>query len=343
MENTMSFKETLEKKRALLAEIKQTRLGLDRLPCLDGIYRERGDARTRIEYMKSKHGTNEKLWPMHVMADYRNFKATVDNADSKVQAAKDKKAKIEDRLSDLLGQLSALDQQVTVDDILPLQATVDDLTQKIDNLRILVAKEEGCVAAGAQGDNGTLAKLVKEKEDLLADIACGESADHERLVALDLEITQVEEHRDNLARALATSSQKIAGLHRKIEQVTRDFTVAKQNLEDGLALFLEQELEKAGGAYVKQAGNLAAAYSKVVAIATILEKCGAPKNVFGPYTRRFQIPSFLLDTCMAHDITDTPGLLFQFNGSAVQEQLDTEIEQLGRIGIGIPDGLPASL
>ena len=339
----MSFEQILEKKRVLLAEIKRVRSGLDRLPYLDTMVQERWNRHERIENMKSRYGSDASKWPGHVQADYHNFKATIDSAASKIQAAKDKKAQINARLEDLQEQLDALHQQITVEDLLPMQANVTDLSQKIENLKVLVAEEEGRVAAGGQGNDGTLLKLTKEKEDLLADIACGESADHERLAAINLEISQEEERRDNQAKTLVTSSQKIAGLTRKIKQIGGELSVAEQNLADGLAVFLGQELEKAGEAYVKQAGNLASAYSKVIAIATILEKCGAPINVFGPYTRGFKIPSFLLDSCMAHDITDTPGLLFQFNGSAVQEQLDTEIERFGRIGISIPDGMPASL
>ncbi len=339
----MSFAQVLEKKRALLAEIKLTRISLDHLPCLDVMVRERWDRHERIESMKSRYGSDVSKWPGHVQADYHNFKATIDSADGKVQAGKDKKVQLDAQLNDLQEQLAALDQQITIDDLLPMQAAVTDGEQKINTLRVLIAEEEGCVTAGGQGGNDTLAKLTKEKGDLLADIACGESTDHERLESLDIEIAQEEERRDNQAKDLATSTQKIAGLRRKMELAISEFTVAKRNLLDGLAIFLEQELEKAGGAYVKQAGDLAAAYSKVIAIAAILEKCGAPKNVFGTYTRSFKIPSFLLDTCMAHDITDMPGLLFQFNGSAVQEQLDTEIERFGRIGISIPDGMPVSL
>jgi len=339
----MSIAQVLEKKRMLLEEIKLTRRGLDKLPYLDVMIRERWDAHTRIEGMKARYGANMGTWPGHVQTEYHNAKSTIDSADSKVQDCKDKKAQIDARLNDLQEQLAALDQQITIDDLFPMQAAVTDGKQKVDTLQALIVEEEGCVATIGQGDNGTLAKLVNEKGDLLADIACGESTDHERLESLDIEIAQEEERRDKQAKDLATSTQKIAGLRRKMELAISEFTVAKRNLLDGLAIFLEQELEKAGGAYVKQAGDLAAAYSKVIAIAAILEKCGAPKNVFGTYTRSFKIPSFLLDTCMAHDITDMPGLLFQFNGSAVQEQLDTEIERFGRIGISIPDGMPASL
>lgn len=339
----MSVEQNLEKKRALLEEIKQTRKGLDRLQVLDGLYRERWDAHTRIEGMKARYGADMSRWPGHVQTEYHKAKSTVDSADSKVQACKDNKAKIDARLNELQGELAGLDQQITIDDIKPMQTTVNDGAQKIGNLRALIADEEGRAATIGRGDNGAFGKLVKEKEDLLADIACGESTDHERLASLDIEITHEEERRGNQERALATSTQKISGLRRKLEQTIGEYTVAKQNLLDGLAVFLEQELENAGGAYVEQAINLAAAYSKVIAIAAILEKCGAPKNVFGTYTRGFNIPSFLLDTCMVNDITDMPGMLFQFSGSAVQEQLDSEIERFGRIGISIPDGMPASL
>ena len=335
----MKVEQILEKKRALLAEIERTRSGIDHLPSLDGIYQERRDAVVRMKSSRERYGASEESWPVHVRTDYRNFNSTVERADAKILAFKEKKTQLDDKMADLMGQLAALDPQVTVEDLLPLQATVNGLLQKLENMRALAAEEEKHVDAVGQVNNSLLAELTNEKEGLLADIACGESDNHQRLKELDLEISQEEERRGNQSKELATSSQKIAGINRKIDQATGECTVAKRNLFDGLALFLEQELEKAGAAYVKQAGNLAGAYSKVIALSEILAQCGAPREVFGPYTRQFKVPSFLLDTCMAHEIKDHPGVLFRFDGSDIRSTVDSEIERICRLGININDGL----
>ncbi|ADW16454.1 hypothetical protein Despr_0269 [Desulfobulbus propionicus DSM 2032] len=339
----MSFAQVIEKKRALLEEIKRTRRGLDKLPSLDVMYRERGDAQTRIESMKSRYGTDESMWPGHVKADYRNFKETVDSADSKMQACKDKKAQIDARLNDLQEQLDALEQKITVEDLLPMQEAVNDGAQKIQKIEDLIAEEEERLAVAKQGNNDTLAKMIREREDLIADIACGESINQEHLDSLTLEISKEKGLRCRLDKEIAAASEKIPGLKRKLVQAKNEVAIAERNLFDGLAIFLEQELEKAGGEYVKQAGNLAAAYSKVIALSSVIERCGARKEVFGPYTRSFSIPSFRLDTCMAHDITDMPGMLFKFNGSDIQEKIDAEIGRLMGLGINIQEGKPSFL
>lgn len=339
----MQLEKMIEKRRALLEEIQQAKLKLHHLPYLDGIQRERWDAHTRMESIMSRYGTNKEAWPGHIPAEYNKAKATVESADSKVKAAKEKKAQIDARLEYLQTQFDALYQQISVEDLLPMQTTVTDLSQKIENLKVLVAEEEGCVAEDEPGNNHPLVQLNKEKEDLLAAIACGESSDEECLAVLSQEISKEEELQDNHVNALITSSQKIAGLNRKIKQVGQELALAQRNYLDGLTMFLDQELEKAGGNYVKDAGNLAAAYSKVIALAAILEKCGMTKNVFGTYTRKFKIPSFLLDTCMAHEISDKTGVLFQFDGGDVQKKIDAEIERIGRLGINIPVGITAPL
>ena len=339
----MQAQQMIEKKRALLEEIQRTKSKLHHLPYLNGIQRERWDAHARMENMTARYGTNKKGWPGHIRAEYIKAKTTVDSADSKVKAAKDEKAQIDARLEYLQVQFDALYQQITVEDLLPMQATVTDLSQKIESLKVLVAEEEGCAAEDGQGNNHPLVQLNKEKEDLLAAIACGESSDEERLAVLSQEISKEEELQDNHVNALITSSQKITGLNRKVKQVGQELALAQRNYLDGLTMFLDQELEKAGGNYVKDAGKLAAAYSKVIALAAILEKCGMTKNVFGTYTRSFKIPSFLLDTCMAHEITDMTGVLFKFDGSDVQGKIDGEIERIGRLGINIPEGIAAPL
>jgi len=339
----MSFEQILEKKRILLAEIKRTRKGLDHLPHLDVINRERWDASTRIDSMKAKYGPDIEKCPGHVQAELRKAIETVNSAKSKVQAAKGKKDQIDARLSDLQEQLAAIDQHITVEDLLPMQATVTDLSQKIETLKGLIAEEEGKVAEFGNESNGTLSKLTRAKEDILAEIACGEQANHGGLAEIDHEISKEEGIRDSQAKEISTSYHKIAGLTRKIEQAREELTVAKQNLIDGLAFFIDQELEKAAGEYVKVASVLADSYSKVVALATVLDKCGAPKNIFGTHTRMFTIPSFLLDTCIVHESNTNPGVLFQFDGSAVQKNIDAEIGSLVAIGINIPDGITSSL
>ncbi|MDD2468714.1 MAG: hypothetical protein PHI97_32470 [Desulfobulbus sp.] len=338
----MQMQQMIENKRALLKEIQQTKSKLHHLPPLDGIRRERWDRQERIDNMRARYGADMEKWPGHIRADYHNFEATVERAVEEINTIKDKKAKIDLKLKDLQEQLDGLYQPIAIKDLLQLQTTFNELSQKIEHLEGVV-DEERCNAEDGEGNNHTLAQLNKEKEDLLASVACGESSDEKRLAVISQEISKEEELHDNHVNALITSSQKIAGLRRKIEQVEQDLAVAKQNYLDGLAMFLNQELEKAGGEYVKAAGVLAGSYSKVIAVSTILEKSGAPKNVYGPYTRTFRIPSFLLDTCISHDLPNMPGMLFQYSGSDVQGKIDDEIERFGRLGIEIQDRVIAPL
>lgn len=331
----MNLEETLEKKRALCAEIERAKHTLQRVPPIDRIQQERWDAQTRINNMKVRHGADMTTWPGLVRGDYNTFKEAVERADTALKDLKEKKAKIEEQVDSLEEQLAELDQKITVKDILPIQDTVADLLNKIASIESLIAEEEGRFTAGGQGVIGRLGKLTKEKEDLLAAIACGESTDQKRLGELSLEIASEKEKRDKFDNDLSASLDKRAGLKRRLGQLQDEIAIAKLNHLDGLGLFLDQEAEKAGREYAKAASVLAETFAKIIALSRLLEKCGSSKEVFGSHTRRFQIPSFLLEACMSQDLPETPGVLFRFNEGDIQRKMDDEIERLGLLGIKV--------
>ncbi|MDD2467371.1 MAG: hypothetical protein PHI97_25585 [Desulfobulbus sp.] len=332
----METKQMLEKKRALLGEIKQTTSALHRLPYVDGISREGWEARARAENIQARYGTDQSKWPRHIPGEYARACETAEKSAAAVKSAKAQKEQIESKLKSLQEQLATVTQQIPIKDLLQLESIYKDFSQKVEQLNGLIDEEEKCLAEKEQANGNSLPLLTKEKEDLLAAIACGESSDEDRLAALSLEIIKEEERQDDHVNALIASTQTIFGLKRKKEQLESELEVAKRNYTDGLNVFIDQELEKAGGEYVQCAKKAANAYLKVVALAAILEKCGAPKAIFGPYTRRFEIPSFILDSCMAQESPNSPGILFQRNGDETQGAIDAEMTRLLQLGIEVP-------
>lgn len=337
------LEQNLEKNRGLHEEIKRAKAELHRLPVLDGIHRELLESRARIKSLEGRYGTDMSKWPGHSISSYNEFKEKAERAEETMNVTKTKRGQIVSRIESLQGQLATIDRLVSTKELLRLKAAFDGLVQKSGYLHGLVKEEEGRLDEEGQGDRRTLAQLTKEKEDLLADIACGEPANEKRLAAIELEMQQAGESHDSHVDTLITSSQKIAGLKRKIEQVEKELAAAKTNYLEGLSLYLDQELEGAGAEYAQAACTLAGLYAKVIALSAILEKCGTPRAIFGPYTRRFELPSFLLDSCMSQDLPDKPGTLFRFNAGDIQEKIGDEIERLGSLGIDINDTITAPL
>lgn len=332
----MSIEQKLAKKRDLKQKIKMTEIGLHHLHPLDGLRAELVDAQRRIDSMRAKFGPDVSKWPRDKWADYNTAKATVDRHTATVNEQKGKKAQIEEQLQDLRGQLSAIDVRVTVDDLLKLQATHKDAVQRLERFQTLVGEEESSIAQNEQGNGRTLAQLTKEREDLLAAIACGESADQERLANLSREIAQEEALHDNHVNTLITSSQTISGLQRKIEQAQQELALAKKNYLDGLVLYLDQELDGVAEEYVQAALHLVETFSKVVSISKIMGECGAPKEVHGPYSHHLRIPAFLLDPCMSVATAENPGLLSDTSAHGLQDKIAAEYERLKELGIEIP-------
>ncbi|MGD9950518.1 MAG: hypothetical protein AB7U29_18865 [Desulfobulbus sp.] len=332
----MKIEQMLEKKRTLLDEIELTTLGLHHVPYVDGINREGWEARARANNIQTRYGSDQTKWPRHIQSDYALAKQTAEKAAARVEAAKEQKEEIESKLKSLQAQLATMTQQISIEDLLQLGSSYKELSQKVEQLNGVIEEKEQLIAESKQAGTNSLPSLTKKKEDLLAAIACGESTDVAQLNTLSSEITKEEDRHDDHVNTLIAASQTISGLRRKKGQFENELAVAKQNYTDGLVEFIEQELEKAGGEYVQHGKATANAFSKVVALGAILEKCGSPKAIFGPYTRRFKIPSFLLDTCMAQEAPGAPGFLFQRNGYETQGAIEAEMTRLSQLGIEIP-------
>lgn len=332
----MKIDRILEKKRSLIHQIKLVETSLRHLPYLDGIKREAAEERTRIQSLVSRFGSDMASWSVVHKQDHQRAQGNIDRIANIVKQSDDKKKMIQLELEKLQEQLHAFDQQVAPKDLLILQATYVDISQRVANLEEVVSQEKQKIAEGEQNSNYTLEELTEEKENLLANIACGEISDQERLNTISQEITREEELHESHIDSLIAASQAITGLNRKIELLKKELSVAKQNYIDGMANFLYQELEKAGGEYAREAGKLSGLFMRVVAISSLLEKWGSPRNIFGPYTRQFKIPSFILDACMSHECADMPGIIYKFEGTYIQGAVDSELACLSGLGIEAP-------
>lgn len=339
----MGIGQNLENKRSLLKEMERAQSRLFQMPAMDTIFREKMDAKIRLDSIKTRYGNDMEKWPLAIQSDHATFTQTFNQAEAKIEAWKVEKAKLDAERASIQNELEAMEPRVSLDELLSLQSALQKCSQHVDSLGAIIAEQESLVASGRAGAVHALAQLTKEKEDLLAAVACGETGKQKRLDAVCRAITEEEGRVSEHVKELEVLEQTSAGVRRKLEQAQFEQTRAERNYLDGLAIFLEQEMENHGAEYVKAAGELAEAFSGVIAIATIMEKCGAPKAVLGTYSRRFEIPSFLLDSCSVRALPDKPGVLYRWNAGSIQEKIESETERLEELGISIPKGVVAPI
>ena len=155
----------------------------------------------------------------------------------------------------------------------------------------------------------------------------------DKVEKLDKEIAIEKAEYKKSADTISTASHTIAGLNRKIAKVEEELSLVKSNFNDAAVLFLKGEINKAGSAYVELAGRLSAEFTRITAMASICEKIGDPVNIYGPYSYKFQIPSFALDVCKAKENNDMAGMLFRFASVNRQEAIKNELEHFAGMGL----------
>ena len=223
-------------------------------------------------------------------------------------------------------------EEKITEDLFALQNAYIKLDLNVVCLKTLIAQAEKESSEWESQNGNSLVSLTEEKENLLADISCGDNSGRDRLDAISLTIEHEEKmYEENAIRLHET----VAGLTRKLGVANHELSIAKQNYLDGLIIFFKQELEGTGEEYVKAASQLSGLFMKIIATSSLLEKCGKPMPpIHGPHSRRFLIPSFALDTHRAHECF--PGLIFQFGIENVQSAVNSELERLSGLNINMP-------
>jgi hypothetical protein len=247
------------------------------------------------------------------------------------KAAEDKENSILNKLNALRDQLDGHELTISTKDILALQDAHNILNLEVEKLSALIDQEKVRVSEWEFKKTDVLESLREEKENLLADLAGGDNSGKERLEAISLELETEEQTYESLVfRAHDTTS----GLKRKLESASHSLSIAKRNYVAGLINFLDQELKSTGDKYVKVAADLASLFMQIYALSSLLEKCGSPRNIQGPYNYRFIIPSFSLDTCTPHECSF--GALYQFGIENIPAAVEGELRRLANLNINMP-------
>ena len=106
-------------------------------------------------------------------AYYHQIKANIDDLSSENDRRQDLERRTRAELVNLNRELENLDLQISMQDLLAIQGKAATLQEHIEGLSQVAASEQEKINALEHNNTVTLAALLEERENLLADIASG--------------------------------------------------------------------------------------------------------------------------------------------------------------------------
>lgn len=291
------------------------------------------EAITNDKYFVDRYGHgNEENIPEGKRAEYRPLKESAKNKSAAYLLAKQKDEALLAELAELNSELETIGRKATAGDVLMYQAEAADIESDINKLRQIIAREENNVALGntcSEGLNG----LHREREDLMADIAIGNSSDQQRLDDIEVLIAKEEAQIRETKNVAAAAKIIIAGLQRKVDDSAQSLAKVREKLQMVYGDFLICEAEKEGGEFAALSDKLWEKYSRLLALGTMIERHPTVKgpSIISAVSRNLRVPSFNLKSCLNGCRAD--GFRYTSNPFNVNTAIEDAKRDIAALGI----------
>jgi hypothetical protein len=188
-----------------------------------------------------------------------------------------------------------------------------------------------------------LPQLLQSREDLLADIAVGNSS-KEALVPLNAQIESeqkvMDKHTANAAKLVPEAKATIAGLERKLEAARAELADLKGETRDHVHAFLMTEAERIGKEYSDAAMIVADRHRTLFAFDNLLRAYGASRGLRPVHGHELALPLFNLDAHRGLDNPTWPGQLGEvvktkYDDKANSAALCAEKERIEALGVNL--------
>lgn len=186
-----------------------------------------------------------------------------------------------------------------------------------------------------------LPQLLQQREDLLADIAVGDSS-KEALAPLNAQIESeqkaMDKHTATAAKVVPEAKATIAGLERKLEATRSELADLKGETRDHVNIFLMVEAERIGKEYADAAMIVADKHRTLFAFNNLLRAYGASCGLMPVYSHELMLPLFNLEAHKGLDNPTWPGQLGEviktkYDGKANDSALCAEKERIEALGV----------
>lgn len=308
-------------------------LNMGRLASVRSLGTASADANSRFTSFINQHGNgSESNIPEGKESEYRAIKEDADRKHSEYVEVQQKVSELRDELAELKIQLESLGHEATVDNVLMYQSEAATIENDIAKMRQVIASEEKNVALG-ESCNKALESLHRERENLMANIALGESTDQQRLDEIAGLIAKEEEQIRETKNIAESAAIIIAGLQRRIEEATQSLHKVKEKQQIVYGDFLLSEAEREGSEFVALSDKLWEKYSRLLALGTMVEQHPTVKgpSIISGVSRNLRIPSFNLKSCQNGCRSD--GFRYTSSPFNVNSAIDAAKRDIAALGI----------
>jgi len=324
--------ELINEKRELEGRIADIVSQLGRMPNVNSLAIEAAEWNTRLESFIRLNGGSEANIAESRKDDFLEIKRKAEQTASVAKKVGEKQASLAGELAELKEKLENFQFRAGAKEVRNCRNKAAELERRVDELNALITQEEAKVAQ-AREDNPHFAKMIREREDLLADVAAGVEIDKAKFEKLEARIAEEEKKKKELGKAVFVAVQTIAGLRRKFEQASMELRTARENCRAVVSQFLKTEAQLAGEEYAQLARQLSEKFMQIMSLSEMLQNRNAGINIFGAYCADFQIPAFNLEACRSVACKSNPGLIFRYETADKTLALDVETKRIKALGV----------
>lgn len=227
-------------------------------------------------------------------------------------------------------------------EMLAYQAEVKFLqAQKAKIVEAIDLQEETLQTANSFNDN--LPELLRQKEDIQAALALG-AKNQKDLAGINAEIEKAQNnknaHKEKHTAPAEEAKAALAGLQRKLKEISKNLFIAQGRKEPVLEMFLRSEGERIGAEYLDYANNLMERFRQLLALANLHRAvCGHESELAAGSEFQFlSIPALKLQ---AHDaaranlgwLLEQSSLIANRYGEIVREDIEAERVRITALGV----------
>lgn len=229
----------------------------------------------------------------------------------------------------LKAKIQAAPPAVTMKDLQNHRKEIDKAAAEVERLEKLI---EGQTGIAATVDNGALTEAQARRRSVLADLAEGRATESD-LATADKALAAAEKAFREASAQANRARETVEALQPRLEKAKERHQMLVTATPEITALYLRSQAEAAGAEYLKAAETLAARYTELAALESVLTRlpghgnesllAGAPLDIVGPRL------------AVTRSKTDAQGLLDLVDPVAIEAAAERERATLVKAGVSL--------
>lgn len=302
----------IDKKLNLERELDQARNELCDYDNLGDLRTQAGIKRTVFSQNVERSKFYGGLFVAGLTDEIENLEEDAAKAEKLVIEAERKQQDLRERISELEVELGKIDITANQADLVEIQkkkAVVEELMEKIKKT---IDLEEQKLVLVAIDESHPLHALRAKREELLAEIALGNTEKRKDLGALQEQLDGEEKSYSDLVEAATDTRHGVNGLKAKLAELERELSSLEKYHAELFVAFLRMEVGDVAKEYSSSASKAFDAFVKIAALEAIANRYGVNLRAIPTGGPTFKIPALNLPGCQPVEGPKYHGCLFSY-------------------------------